>query len=180
MKTMLFALGVFGAIGSPMQADCTLRLSFGNESATLTGASQAILQQVVRAYPGSAVRISGSADMVANATGNAALAAARAQAVQGFVLATGMQSGSVVVQRAPGDLLAAGMSRRVVQVQVAPCDPAVLGRSGVASTGVGRTAAAAGASGGLGAAAAGGLLALLAAGLLGGGAADATSTGWTN
>lgn len=108
-------------------ADCVVKLKFGNESAALTGAVQAVLHQLAFNHARAKVEILGNADMVANEPGNQALAVARAASVRTYLVARGMAEKQITIGRAPADLLqqvgiAPLESRRFVLVRIGSCD----------------------------------------------------------
>lgn len=108
-------------------SDCVVKLKFGNESAALSGAAQAVLHHLAFTHAGARVGILGNADMVANETGNQALAVARAASVQAYLVASGMAQRQITIARAPAELLLlAGIapleSRRFVLVRIGTCD----------------------------------------------------------
>ncbi len=108
-------------------ADCVVKLKFGNESAALTGAVQAVLHQLAFNHARARIEILGNADMVANEPGNQALAVARAASVRTYLVGSGMAERRITIARAPGDLLhqmgiAPLESRRFVLVRIGSCD----------------------------------------------------------
>ena len=120
---MMLALLPTYALGAP---DCVVRLSFGNESAALSGTSQAVLHELAFNHARSRIEVLGNADMVANDPGNAALALARAAAVRAYLVAQGMAEKQITLDRAPDALLAeVGIapleSRRLVLVRIGDC-----------------------------------------------------------
>jgi len=116
--------------------DCVVRLSFGNESAALSGTSQAVLHELALNHARSKIEVLGNADMVANDPGNAALAQARAAAVRAYLVAQGMAEKQINLDRASDALLAeVGItlleSRRLVLVRIGDCGKASAPRGAV-------------------------------------------------
>lgn len=108
-------------------ADCVVKLKFGNESAALSGAVQAVLHQLAFNHARANTEILGNADMVANEPGNQALAVARAASVRAYLVGSGMAEKQITIGRAPADLLqqmgiASLESRRFVLVRIGSCD----------------------------------------------------------
>ena len=106
--------------------ECVVRLSFGNESAALSGTSQAVLHELAFNHARSRIEVLGNADMVANDPGNAGLALARAAAVRAYLVAQGMAEKQITLDRASDALLAeVGIapleSRRLVLVRIGDC-----------------------------------------------------------
>jgi len=178
-KSVLLGLILNMAACLPGSARCLLELEFGNESAALSGPSQAILNRIIEIYPQSAIGITGHADLAANAAGNRTLAAARAQAVRNYVVQAGVSPQDVAVQsgaaqpgasRQPGPVA----SGRVVRLEVTPCDPAFLTEASAASGSA--PSGAIGALGGAGAAGGALFLTLLALSLAGSETSSSTTS----
>ena len=111
------------AVAAP---ECVVRLSFGNESAALSGTSQAVLHELALNHARARIEVLGNADMVGNDAGNVALARDRAAAVRAYLVAQGMAERQITVDRAPDALLAeVGIapleSRRLVLVRIGDC-----------------------------------------------------------
>ena len=127
MAHQLFAL-VLALLPIPAGAapDCVVRLNFGNESADLSGTSQAVLHELALNHARSRIEVLGNADMVGNDSGNAALARDRAVAVRAYLMTQGMAERQITLDRAPDSLLAEiGIapleSRRLVLVRIGDC-----------------------------------------------------------
>ena len=130
MAHRLFAL-VVALLPIPAGAapDCVVRLNFGNESAALSGTSQAVLHELAFNHARSPIEVLGNADMVGNDSGNAALARDRAVAVRAYLVTQGMAEKQITLDRAPDSLLAeigrAPLeSRRLVLVRIGDCGSA--------------------------------------------------------
>ena len=107
--------------------DCIVKLKFGNESAALSGAVQAVLHDLAFNHARARIEILGNADMVANESGNQALAVARAASVRAYLVGSGIADHQISIARAPAYLVQmAGIapleSRRFVLVRVGECD----------------------------------------------------------